>query len=123
MAVIRVPLDASNHVLLDESFYDRLGEDRTTPEAEFVYQVLTRNIAFVRSGAYYIWDPLTAAIAVDESLGTIERQPVSVIEVEGPQSGATRLDEGGHPVRITTAASGEQFKQLFLDVLNGRVAE
>ena len=43
-----MPLDASNHVLLDEAFYDRLGEERTTPEAEFVYQVLTQNIGFVR---------------------------------------------------------------------------
>jgi inosine-uridine nucleoside N-ribohydrolase len=90
-----VGLDASNHVLLDEAFYEQLGEDRTTPEAEFIYQVLTKNIGFVRSGAYYFWDPLTAAIAVDESLGTFEEQPVIVIEEEGPQSGATRLDESG----------------------------
>ena len=118
-----VPLDASNHVLLDEAFYDRLDEDRATAEAEFVFQVLTRNIGFVRSGDYYFWDPLTAAIAVEESLGTIDTQSVLVIEGEGPQSGATHLDEGGSPVRITTAAAGERFKQLFLDVLNGRVAE
>jgi pyrimidine-specific ribonucleoside hydrolase len=118
-----VPLDASNHVLLDEAFYDRLGEDRTTPEAEFVHQVLTQNIGFVRSGDYYFWDPLTAAIALDESLGTFDMQSVLVIEGEGPESGATRLDEGGTPVRIATAAAGKRFKQLFLDVLNGRVAE
>ena len=118
-----VPLDASNHALLDEAFYDRLGEDRTTAEAEFVYQVLTQNIGFVRSGDYYFWDPLTAAIAVDESLATVDTQSVSVIEGEGPQSGATRLDEGGSPARIATAAAGERFMQLFLDVLNGRVVE
>ena len=118
-----MPLDASNHVLLDEGFYDRLGEDRTTPEAEFIYRVLAQNIGFVRSSDYYFWDPLTAAIAVDESIGTIETQPVIVIGEEGSESGATRLDENGSPVRIATAASGERFKQLFLDVLNGRVAE
>jgi pyrimidine-specific ribonucleoside hydrolase len=118
-----VPLDASNHALLDEPFYDRLGEYRTTPEAEFVYQTLTESIGFVRSGKYYFWDPLTAAIAVDESLATFETRPVSVIEEEGPESGATRLDEGGSLVRIAAAAAGERFKQHFLHVLNGRVAE
>jgi inosine-uridine nucleoside N-ribohydrolase len=118
-----VPLDASNHVPLDEEFYHRLGEDRTTPEAEFVYQVLTRNIGFVRSGEYYFWDPLTAAIAVDESLGTFETQPVAVIEGGGPESGATRVDERGDPVRIATAADGDGFRQVFLDVLNGRAAK
>ena len=39
----------------------------TDHEAEFVYQVLTQNIGFVRSGDYYFWDPLTAAIAVLEN--------------------------------------------------------
>ncbi len=84
---------------------------------------MTENLAFVRSGNYYFWDPLTAAIAVDESLGTYDTQPVLVIEKEGPESGATRLDQGGNPVRITTAADGERFKRLFLDVLNGRVVD
>jgi len=66
-AVTFVPLDASNHVLLDEAFYNRLAEDRFTPDAELVYMVLTQNIGFVRSGGYYFWDPLTAAIAVLEN--------------------------------------------------------
>jgi pyrimidine-specific ribonucleoside hydrolase len=118
-----VPLDASNHVLLDEIFYNRLGEDRNTPEAEFVYQALTQSIGFVRSGNYYFWDPLTAAIAVDESLGTFDMQPVIVIEEEGPESGATRVDETGNSVRIIRTAEGERFKQHFLDVLNGRITE
>lgn len=118
-----VPLDASNHVPLDKAFYDRLAADRTTPEADFVYQVLSRNIGFVTSGGYYFWDPLTVAIAVDESLATFEAGPVMVIEEEGPESGATREDEAGSPARWATAANGERFKQHFLDVLNGRVME
>jgi inosine-uridine nucleoside N-ribohydrolase len=118
-----VPLDASNHVRLDEAFYNQLEGDRTTPEAEFVYQVLTENIGFVRSGDYYFWDPLTAAMAADESLGVYETGPVLVIEEEGPERGATRLDEAGSPARIATATDGERFKRHFLDVLNGRVAE
>jgi len=118
-----VPLDASNQVPLDKAFYDRLAADRITPEAEFVYQVLSENIGFVRSGAYYFWDPLTAAVAVDESLGTFETGPVVVVEEEGPESGATRIDVSGSQVRITTAAEGGRFKEHFLDVLNGRVAE
>jgi len=121
--IIFVPLDASNYVPLDEAFYEQLEADRVTPEAEFVYRVLTANIGFVRSGDYYFWDPLTAAIAVDESLGSFETRSVTVVEEEGPQSGATQLDEGGNQVRIASAADGEHFKQQFLDGLNGRLAE
>ena len=118
-----VPLDACNYAKLDEPFYNRLQTDRNTPEAEFIYQVLTENIGFVRSGNYYFWDPLTAAIVVDESLGTFEIQSAFVVEGEGQESGATRLGEDGSPIRITTQVDGERFKQSFLDVLNGRVVD
>ena len=116
-----VPLDASNYVLLDQEFYDLLAEDRSTPESEFVHMVLAEKIGFVHSGEYYFWDPLTAAIAVDESLGTYEIQPIVIVEEEGPKSGATEIDEAGSLVRITTSAADERFKQHFLDVLNGRI--
>lgn len=121
--IVFVPLDASNDVPLDKPFYERLEKDRTTPEAEFIYRVLTKNIDFVRSGDYYFWDPLTAAVAVNEDLGTFETEPVTVVEEEGPESGATRVDTAGGRVRITTGADQDRFKQLFLDVLNGRVAQ
>jgi pyrimidine-specific ribonucleoside hydrolase len=118
-----VPLDASNHVPLDERFYDRLDANRTTPEAMFVYQMLTESIGFVRSGDYYFWDPLTAAILVDESLSTLEAERIAVTVEEGPESGATRPDPDGTQVRIATWADEARFKALFLDVLNGRVSD
>jgi len=118
-----VPLDASNYAPLDKAFYDRLAADRTTPAANFVYQVLSRTISFVTSGNYFFWDPLTAAMAVDESLGTFETGPVTVVEEEGPESGATRRDAAGSPARWATAADGQRFKQHFLDTLNGRMAD
>ncbi|MFN2180144.1 MAG: nucleoside hydrolase [Candidatus Promineifilaceae bacterium] len=121
--VTLVPLDATNQVVLDKAFYDRLEGDRASPEAEFVYRALTQNIGFVNSGLYYFWDPLTAAIAVDQGLGSFASQPVLVIEEEGPEVGAVRADESGSLVRITVAAEEERFKQEFLDVLNGRVME
>ena len=77
----------------------------------------------MRSGNYYFWDPLTAAIAVDESLGTYDIQSVFVVEGEGSESGATRLSEDGNPVSITTAVDGERFIRLFLAVLNGRIVD
>jgi inosine-uridine nucleoside N-ribohydrolase len=117
-----VPLDASNHVPLDKAFYDRLAADRGTPEAQFAYQALTKNLGFVNSGRYYFWDPLTAAVAIDESLAVFETGPVMVLEGDGRESGATRPDEGGRPARWATNVEGERFKQLFLDVLNGRPA-
>jgi pyrimidine-specific ribonucleoside hydrolase len=115
-----VPLDATNQAPITEDFYNRLGKERSTPAAEFVYRLLTRQFDLIRAGLYWFWDPLTALISTDESLGTFAERSVTVVEEEGPESGATRVTENGSPVRITTTVDPQRFKTLFLDVLNGR---
>ena len=45
---------------------------------------------------------------------------MTVVEEEGPESGATRVTENGSLVRITTTVDPQHFETLFLDVLNGR---
>ena len=116
-----VPLDATNRAPLTMDFYRRLKADHTTPEAEFVYQVLTQMQDFINSGGYYFWDPLAAAVATDESLVTIQSQTLMVIEDEGPESGRTLALEDGSTVRVCTAANGAAFEEVFLNTLNGRV--
>jgi inosine-uridine nucleoside N-ribohydrolase len=115
-----VPLDATNQAPITQAFYDRLTRDRAAPPAEFVHRLLTLQLDQIQAGIWWFWDPLAAAIATDESLGTLVSQPVTVIEAEGPQSGATRLDGAGSPARIATAADRARFEALFLDILNGR---
>jgi pyrimidine-specific ribonucleoside hydrolase len=115
-----VPLDATNHVPITMDFYERLGEDHSTPEADFVYQALTTQVDFINSGGYFFWDPLAAAIATDETLATIEERNLTVIEEEGAESGQTLEAETGSPIRVAVEANGEQFEAGFLDILNGR---
>lgn len=115
-----VPLDATNRAPLTVAFYRRLGADRTTPEADFVYQVLTKMQDFINSGGYYFWDPLAAAIATHETLATVEPQTLRVIDEEGPECGRTLGSEDGSTVLVCTAADAAAFEDLFLDTLNGR---
>jgi hypothetical protein len=42
-----------------------------------------------------------------------------VIEEEGPEIGATRLDKSGSLARWATTVDGLRFKEQFLNVLNG----
>jgi pyrimidine-specific ribonucleoside hydrolase len=116
-----VPLDATDDCPLTVDFYNRIAADHTTPAAEFIYRLLYQQHDFILSGDYYFWDPLTAAIATDESLATFEDRTAIVIEEEGPESGATRTAEDGSPVRVAISADRERFEALFIDVLNGRV--
>lgn len=119
--VTLVPLDATNQAPLTTDFYRRLGADRTTPEADFVYQVLTQMQDFINSGGYYFWDPLAAAIATDEALATVESQTLKVIEQEGPESGRTLGAEEGSSVLVCTEADAAAFEEVFLHTLNGRL--
>jgi inosine-uridine nucleoside N-ribohydrolase len=116
-----VPLDSTNQVPLSIEFYDRLESDRTTSVAEFVFQVLTAQEENVRSGWYYFWDPLAAAVIRDEELFSFQDLSLEVIEAEGPTSGWTRESETGSRVRVALTADRKQFESLFLDVLNGRL--
>ena len=116
-----VPLDATNHVPLSIEFYNRFEVDRTTSVAEFVFQVLAAQEENVRSGWYYFWDPLAAAVVRDEDLVSFQDLSLEVIEAEGPESGWTKKSAAGSSLRVALTADRERFESLFLDVINDRL--
>lgn len=115
-----IPLDATNHAPLTLDFFTAVSGDRTTPEAEFLYQILYKQIGFVGSGYWFFWDPLAAVAATDERVVTIEDRTLSVITADGDELGRTLSDENGYPVRVAVDADVSLLEQLLLDVLNGR---
>lgn len=116
-----VPLDVTNAVPLSEGFYSRLEGDRTTAVAEFVYRTLAAMEERIRSGSYYFWDPLAAALATEPGLGSFQEMALVVIVADGAESGRTVQDAGGFPIRVAVAADRERFETLFLDAVNGRL--
>ena len=116
-----VPLDATQYAPATMDFYNRMENDRDTPAAEFVYRILTQTENDIRQGWYYFWDPLSAAIATEESLANFENLQLIVIEDEGPDSGRTVESNDGQMIRVATWADPARFEKLFLDTLNGRL--
>ena len=117
-----VPLDATNDAPLTTSFYKKIKDYHTTPEATFVFDLLTKLYGLIESGGYYFWDPLAAAILTDESLATFQTMRLAVVEEEGPESGRTinSTDNAG-TVRVAVSADGQRFEEIFLETLNGRL--
>jgi pyrimidine-specific ribonucleoside hydrolase len=113
-----IPLDATNHAQVTNSFFKRIRDEHDTPEATFIFDVLTQYQGYIQSGGYYFWDPLAAAILTENSLSTFENRTLVVIEEEGPESGRTQVNENGASIRVAVRADGERFEQLFLDTLN-----
>lgn len=118
-----VPLDATNHAPMTTAFFDRLKENRTTPQAEFAYRALEQSLDFIKSGGYYFWDPLAAAIAVQEDLAALEERTLTVREEAGSANGQTMETSDGTLVRVATSVESSRFETAFLNILNGRSAQ
>jgi len=119
--VTLVPLDATNDVPVTEDFREHLRQDCSTRAAAFVDRALAR-IHLLGSGRpFYLWDPMTVAVALDESLGTYEQRHLQVIEEEGQQSGQVLAHPGGEAVRVCMRIDKVRFEQTVIDGLNGRV--
>lgn len=116
-----VPLDATNQVPVTAQFFARLEADRSTPAAETAYRLLRRLRSLAPNRDFYLWDPMTVAVALDPSLGTFEQRTLEVIAEEGPQSGATLDSPDSAAVRVCKVIHKERFEQAFIDGINGRI--
>lgn len=117
-----VPLDATNAAPLDAHFYKMIEKDHQEhPMATFVYNILERQEDFVHSGRWYFWDPLAAAVLVDESLASFEHLPIHVTTYPESAQGHTQHRPDGVCVRVAVDADGERFREHFIDTLNGRL--
>ena len=114
-----VPLDACNHVPMGMDFYKAVVDNHRTPQADFALQLLSKSLELIGSGHYFLWDPLTAVIATDNSLADMQEMRVSVLTSEGDQCGRTIESPDGGRMRVCTSAQAEPVKKLFLEILNG----
>lgn len=118
-----VPLDATNRVPVTAQFFARLEADRSTPAAQTAYRLLRRLQSLAPNRDFYLWDPMTVAVALDPGLGTFERRTLEVVAEEGPQSGATLDSPDGAAVRVCKVIDKERFEQAFINGINGRIGE
>jgi pyrimidine-specific ribonucleoside hydrolase len=113
-----VPLDATNDAPVTMDFVARLETAQESPEAQFVYTMLTGSTEFIESGGFYFWDPLAAVVLTDESLVTLETRDVSVIDVPGAEDGRTKPVGNGPEIRVATVPNVAAFEARFIATLN-----
>jgi len=117
--VTLVPLDATNLVPLDIEFYSRLEKDHPEPEALFVFDVLTKGeMGMIQSNSYYFWDPLAAAIMVNDSLVSYETFNICVDIDEGETNGATQIGSDCPAILTAINVNADLFKTDFIETLN-----
>jgi len=117
--VVLIPLDATNNAPVTEDFYNRLTNDHTTPEADFVFEMMSELMEVYDT--FYFWDPLAAVISTAQNIADIQNYPLKVITGSGDENGRTKIDQvNGNLIKVCEDTEMNDFEDLFLDVLNGR---
>jgi inosine-uridine nucleoside N-ribohydrolase len=114
-----IPLDATNHVPVTMSLFQRLRNNHTTRAATFTHNIFYLNQGWIQTGKYYLWDTLTAAVLTAEELARFKDYNLAVVTERGPDFGRTLATPSGSPVRVATWADAPLFEEIFLRVLNG----
>ncbi len=113
-----VGLDATNQVPLTMDFYKRLKANQDTDAIKFIIAVMMQMLDRIQSGAYYFWDPLSAAILVDKSLAAFQQFQICVVETESTESGKTEVKDGCPQLNVAVSVDAARFEEDFLDTLN-----
>jgi inosine-uridine nucleoside N-ribohydrolase len=113
-----VALDASNDVPMTMDFLDSLNANAKTDAAKFLATALTGSTDFIKSGGYFFWDPLAAAVMADPKLVTHTDRSVTVVDVPGPEYGRTKPVGNGSHIDVVTKPDGKTFEQRLVDAWN-----
>lgn len=115
-----VPLDATNQVPVTLDFYERLRRELKTPVAKMVFEILTAELEEIRSGEYFFWDSLAAAVSVDAKLVATEQLSVKVITEAGHDSLGRTLVVPGYnkSINVCTSVDVSAFENRFIDVIS-----
>ena len=117
--ITMIPLDATDHVPVTEAWFGSLSDHQTTPAAAAVFDLHAEARPF--DFGFFFWDELAAAVALDESLVTLEERSVS-IKTAGASSGQTLDDPNGVVVRVAVDADRTSFEVELLSGLNAGAA-
>jgi pyrimidine-specific ribonucleoside hydrolase len=113
-----VPLDSQ--VPVDPYVVRALADSSSTPPARTVAELLQSSPFFV-SGAFFLWDPLAAAVVADPDAFLLQPRRATVV-TGGPQAGRTISGEGAD-ITVARIVGVDDFLGTFLGVLDGRTSD
>ncbi len=78
------------------------------------------SLQYHKAPGVYFWDPLTSAVATDESLVSFVQKRVTVVEEQGAEIGRIKVGDSGTDVRVAMTVDAERFIETYLATLNGQ---
>lgn len=112
------PLDAAEHVPITKEFFEQLSENRKTPSANFVYEVIKPYTNLSNLTRSYFWDPLAAVLVAYPEVATYRDLKLTVNLKKGPEYGRVMMTKVGTNVQVATNIDAKAFYTIFLETLN-----
>jgi pyrimidine-specific ribonucleoside hydrolase len=109
-----VPLDATNHVPIDKSFFNEFRSKARTPLGEFVAGIMERDRRLIEQGTYYAWDAV-AGVALLEPV-VLQEIPMAIeVKQSPPEEGRTTEMSAGRPhANVALGADAAAFRKVFM---------
>lgn len=145
---VLIPLDATNKVQVTFDFVKSFKQKSESPEAKFLCKIFDKETEFIKSGEFYFWDPLAAALGVEDQLGKFDNQKIDVVveycdfpclhkesqtfsqrlpngklrrNFDYYQSGRTIVASTGGLTKACIDVDGEKFKERYITVINKKL--
>lgn len=112
-----VPLDVVEHVP-SKPFFEMLAENRQTPAANLVYEILKPSVKNKKRIRDFLWDPVTAALLTNPNIAQYRDLKIVVNLRKGPEYGRLIMGSKGMPVQVVTQIDPQAFYDIFLKTLN-----
>ncbi len=112
-----ISLDGTNQVPVTQAFAASVQQEATGPGA-LVLAELFAGHPYMTDGTYFLWDPLAAAVAAGEELGSLSAARVDVEQTEGPEVGFTRPVDGAPNVEYLSSVDAAATEDALLATLN-----
>lgn len=109
-----VPLDATNHVPIDQSFFNEFRSKARTPLGEFVVGIMERDRRLIEQGTYYAWDAV-AGVALLEPV-VLQEIPMAIeVKQSPPEEGRTaEMSAGRSHANVALGADAAAFRKVFM---------
>lgn len=116
VSLILVPLDTTNHIVVNREFLMRLMNYRQSPAAKLAERLLQAQRGEIERSTYYVWDLAGAMIFTDETLGTMQEMNIGIEN----ETGRSKQNAQGKPVRVATTMDAPRSESILLQSLNGQ---
>lgn len=112
-----IPIDTMEQVPAGP-FYSQLTNDRKTPAANFVYEILKPTVQNKKRTREYLWDPVAAVLITNPDIATYRDLKLMINLKKGPEYARLIMNKRGMPIQVAVQVNAEDFYDIFLSTLN-----